>query len=114
VFSVVKLPSSPIPARQPLILPINSHVNGPDYILDIDGLAAPQDRDASSQQGASAGNLSRGRPWLAVHWKCCGAYSRVYRNRQATAYTGACPRCAKPLNVPIGPNGTDCRFFEAF
>ncbi|MFA9479129.1 hypothetical protein ACERK3_12625 [Phycisphaerales bacterium AB-hyl4] len=55
----------------------------------------------------------RGRPWLAVMFKCCQAYSRVYRNREATAYEGRCPKCHRPLRVAIGPGGTSTRFFEA-
>lgn len=48
-----------------------------------------------------------------MKWKCCGAYSRIYRNRDATAYEGRCPKCAKHVRVPIGPGGTNQRFFEA-
>lgn len=76
---------------------------GPDYIVDIDGLRATHDRSSSFL----------GRPWLAVSWKCCSVYSRVYRNRKGTAYEGRCPRCGTPVNAKIGPGGTDQRFFEA-
>ena len=51
------------------------------------------------------------RPWLAVHWRCCNAYSRIYRNRAGTAYTGQCPRCSKLVSANIGPGGTTARFF---
>ena len=54
-----------------------------------------------------------GRPFLGVHFTCCDAYSRVYPNRDSTAYVGYCPRCAKRLSIPIGPGGTDSRFFTA-
>jgi hypothetical protein len=48
-----------------------------------------------------------------VQWNCCRAYSRIYRNSAGAAYVGHCPKCAKRVNVPIGPGGTDQRFFRA-
>lgn len=81
-------------------------MNGPDYIVDIDGLGD------SRRKASSAGGL-RGRPWIAVRWRCCSVYSRIYRNRAGTAYEGRCPRCAAPVRARIGPGGTDARFFEA-
>jgi hypothetical protein len=53
------------------------------------------------------------RPYLGVHFDCCGTYARIYRNRDRTAYEGRCPRCLGRLRVPIGRNGTDARFFRA-
>ena len=81
---------------------------GPDYIVDIEGLAhlSPNQQD----QGVQA---FHGRPWLAVHWRCCQVYSRIYRNRDGSAYAGTCPTCGKPVKVSVGPGGTDARFFEA-
>ncbi|HEX7009555.1 MAG TPA: hypothetical protein VF184_06205 [Phycisphaeraceae bacterium] len=83
-------------------------MSGPDYIVDIASLKAHR----CAQGGQSAASL-RGRPWLAVHWKCCQVYSRIYRNRQGDAYEGRCPRCGSPVRARIGPGGTDARFFEA-
>ncbi len=52
------------------------------------------------------------RPFIGVIFKCCKVYSRVYLNRQRTAFVGWCPRCAKPLRIKVSPDGTDSRFFE--
>jgi hypothetical protein len=51
--------------------------------------------------------------FLGVHFACCDVYARVYPNRERTAYVGHCPRCAKRVNLKIGPGGTDARFFTA-
>jgi hypothetical protein len=53
------------------------------------------------------------RRFVGVHFTCCDVYSRVYVNRDATAYEGNCPRCAKRVRLAIGPGGTDSRFFTA-
>ncbi len=83
-------------------------MNGPDYIVDIDGVSTPQGQGAAEDQS----NL-RGRPWLAVQWKCCSTYSRIYRNEAGTRYEGRCPKCQRPVSVRVGPGGTNHRFFEA-
>lgn len=56
---------------------------------------------------------TRKKPFLGIHFRCCGIYSRIYRNRAGDAYEGACPRCGKRVKCPIGHNGTGSRFFEA-
>jgi hypothetical protein len=57
-----------------------------------------------------AGDRS-GRPFVGVQFECCGIYARIYRNAAATAYAGNCPRCAKKIELKIGPGGSDSRFF---
>jgi hypothetical protein len=52
------------------------------------------------------------RPFLGVMFKCCKIYSRIYLNKQKTAFVGWCPRCAKPIRIGVSPDGTDSRFFE--
>ena len=83
-------------------------MRGPDYIVDIDGVQPP-----TPTGGPPPGRATTGRPWIAIKWRCCGAYSRVYRNRAGTAYEGRCPRCGTATRATIGTGGTDARFFEA-
>ena len=52
------------------------------------------------------------RPYLGVMFKCCKVYSRIYINKQKTAFVGWCPKCAKQMRIKISPEGTDSRFFE--
>lgn len=81
----------------------------PRDIVDIQSLRLS---DRAETPDADNGATLRGRPWLAVHWKCCSTYSRIYRNRKGDAYEGRCPRCASPVRARIGTNGTSARFFE--
>lgn len=86
-----------------------------DYIVEVTGLSddgLPQRSPAGGATGVSRGHAA-GRSWLAVHWRCCHAYSRIYRNRDGTAYEGACPRCGRAARAGIGPDGTTARFFTA-
>lgn len=71
-----------------------------DYKVEISGLEA----------GGEA-KSPKNRPYLSIHFACCGVYSRIYRNREETAYTGFCPKCAKPVKFLVGDGGTDERFF---
>jgi hypothetical protein len=82
----------------------NGPVPGPDYIVKIDGIDTSDPTPPTSL---------RGRPWIAVRWRCCSVYSRIYRNRAATAYEGRCPRCGVPVRARVGVGGTNARFFEA-
>lgn len=56
---------------------------------------------------------SKQRPFLGVHFKCCSVYARIYLNAKGTAYVGWCPRCAKQVQIKVGPGGTKDRFFVA-
>ena len=52
-----------------------------------------------------------GRPFVGIRFRCCDVYTRIYINRQRMSYRGACPRCGLPVELRIGPGGTDARFF---
>ena len=56
---------------------------------------------------------SHKRPFLGIHFKCCSVYSRIYKNKEGTAYEGRCPKCGALVRVPIGSEGTRSRFFVA-
>ncbi len=62
---------------------------------------------------ADAVNDGRGRRFVGIHFACCDVYSRIYVNRQETAYVGHCPQCMKKVELKIGPGGTEARFFRA-
>ena len=53
------------------------------------------------------------RPHLGIHFRCCGVYSRIYLNAAGTAFAGHCPRCARPVRVLVGKEGSRARFWTA-
>ncbi len=88
-----------------------------DYILDIGSLdgkpGGPADSEPAAPSAATTTPSLRNRPWLAVYWKCCHAYSRIYRSRGGDVYAGRCPSCGKAARARVGPGGIDSRFFVA-
>jgi hypothetical protein len=80
----------------------------PPYILDVSGLSEGPEEDGSDSAADAAG-----RRWIGIQFECCGVYTRIYRNRDGTAYEGRCPRCARPVQIRVGPGGTSHRMFRA-
>ncbi len=74
----------------------------PRLDLTSDPVPPPSPSDASS------------RSFLGVNFACCGVYARIYVNPERSAYLGHCPRCGRPLQIKIGPGGSDQRFFTAY
>jgi hypothetical protein len=70
------------------------------------------DLTSEPSPGGSA-SAAGSRRFVGVHFVCCDVYSRVYVNRGQTAYEGNCPKCAKRVQLKIGPGGTNARFFTA-
>ena len=53
-----------------------------------------------------------GRPFLGVHFECCGVYARIYRKPGTASYRVRCPKCLRVLVVGVGAGGTDTRFLR--
>ncbi len=78
-----------------------------DYKLEVGSLSPRGESLGVSGESLSSGN----RPFLSVLFSCCGVYQRIYRHPDGTQYTGACPRCGKPVRFVVGQRGTTARFF---
>ncbi len=53
------------------------------------------------------------REFLGIMFKCCNVYSRIYLNKDRTAFVGWCPKCARKAEIKISPHGSKSKFFEA-
>ena len=73
-----------------------------DYKLD---LSSDVETDAPSSD-------VKPRPFLSVHFACCGVYQRIYRDAAGTSYHGRCPRCGTPVRFAVGQGGTASRCFR--
>jgi hypothetical protein len=67
----------------------------------------------SKAASAPAARSADQRKFLGVHFECCDIYTRVYINRDTTAYVGFCPKCARKIRFAVGQGGTSARFFRA-
>lgn len=84
----------------------------PGEYLDLTSDPAPLPPPAC-ESVAEHSRTAGPRRFVGICFECCSVYTRVYINREGTAYEGRCPRCAHPVRLVIGPNGTDARFFAA-
>ncbi len=91
-------------------MPRNLSDPQPDGPRRIDLVSRPE---GTIDPSSPAGDLSASRPFVGVQFDCCGVYARIYRNAQGTAYLGHCPRCARRIQIAIGPGGGSARFFTA-
>ena len=69
------------------------------------------DLNSSPEPDSRSPGLPKARRFLGIHFTCCRVYTRIYINRDETAYVGYCPKCSKRVCLRIGPGGTDSRFF---
>lgn len=74
----------------------------------------PIDLTSEPRGGSEKTRPADRRPFLGIHFACCGVYSRVYMNASGSAFAGNCPRCGQPIEVGISPEGQDGRFFSAY
>jgi hypothetical protein len=93
----------------------NQQNSMPGDYLDLSSEPKEERNECDAAAGESEAQSRRGaRRFVGIHFACCDVYSRVYVNRQETAYVGHCPRCMKRVELKIGPGGTDARFFTAY
>ena len=80
-----------------------------DYKVELSGADCA---GAEHQRTAVRGDIGPSkRPFLSVHFACCGVYQRVYRDADGKAYRGRCPRCARAVTFAVGEGGTSARSF---
>lgn len=66
-----------------------------------------------SPTDSSRGGAIDHRPYVGIHFECCGVYARIYRDPGAMRYAGRCPKCLRELTLRVGPGGTSSRIFRA-
>jgi hypothetical protein len=84
----------------------------PGDFLDLSSEASPPQSPERIEADASS-TTNNTRKFVSIHFVCCNIYHRIYINRQQTAYVGHCPRCSHRVELKIGPEGSNSRFFTA-
>jgi hypothetical protein len=85
-----------------------------DYRIDLSGADRAGDERARTAVRGNVDHLTgANRPFLSVHFACCGVYQRVYRDSDGKTYRGRCPRCARAVTFAVGEGGTSARSFVA-
>jgi len=75
--------------------------------------STPAKAFAKTKPGKTEAARGQRRPWVGIHFECCGVYARVYREPDASCYVGYCPRCQRRVTLRVGPDGVSARFFRA-
>jgi len=65
----------------------------------------------TQQPEPAAGQQQSGKPFLSVHFACCGIYTRIYREPNEAEYRGRCPKCGKAVRFIVAEGGTTARTF---
>jgi hypothetical protein len=86
-------------------------VSEPTTRAQPSGAAGQPRAAAAASADGNRDNQPHARPFVGVQFDCCGTYSRIYRNAAETAYVGNCPRCARKIELKIGPGGSSSRFY---
>ncbi|GJQ25982.1 MAG: hypothetical protein HBSAPP02_10140 [Phycisphaerae bacterium] len=91
-----------------------------DIISAPDGEYAPERFVPAPPSGLVAGVVpaqesaaAASRPWIGIHFACCGHYIRVYRRPNETRYVAKCPNCHRRAVLKVAANGTSARIFRA-
>src|SRR5262249_48961598 len=91
----------------------NEEIGGGLRSASKDSVMSGENLDLTSDERELANHEERRRPFVGIHFACCGVYARISLNRDKTAYSGHCPRCVQKVEIKIGPKGTNARFFRA-
>ena len=81
--------------------------------MALDLTSEPGDESEPIRSGSSDGAAAEPRPFLGIHFECCGIYGRIYRDANFRVYRGRCPKCMRSLEIPIGQGGRAGRFYRA-